>query len=43
VGNENEWLWLLDVSGLGLENLFGGFSGEPFSEDSREYVFVARR
>jgi SAM-dependent methyltransferase len=40
---KNEWLGLLDVSGLKLENLYGGFNGEPFSEDSREYVFVARR
>jgi SAM-dependent methyltransferase len=40
---KNEWLGLLDVSGLELENLYGGFNGEPFSEDSREYVFVARR
>jgi ubiquinone/menaquinone biosynthesis C-methylase UbiE len=40
---KNEWLGLLDVSGLELENLYGGFNGESFSEDSREYVFVARR
>ena len=40
---KNEWLGLLDVSGLELETLHGGFAGEPFTEDSREYVFVARR
>jgi hypothetical protein len=40
---KNEWLGLLDVSGLELESLYGGFDGESFSEDSREYVFVARR
>jgi hypothetical protein len=39
----NEWLGLLDVSSLELEHLYGGFEGEPFDEDSREYVFVARR
>jgi hypothetical protein len=39
----NEWLGLLDVAGLTLEALCGGFAGEPFTEDSREYVFVARR
>src|ERR671929_259996 len=39
----NEWLGLLDVAGLELEALYGGFDGEPFAEDSREYVFVARR
>jgi ubiquinone/menaquinone biosynthesis C-methylase UbiE len=40
---KNEWLGLLDVAGLEVEALYGGFSGEPFAEDSREYVFVARR
>jgi SAM-dependent methyltransferase len=40
---KNEWLGLLDVSGLRLEALYGGFAREPFTDDSREYVFVARR
>jgi SAM-dependent methyltransferase len=40
---KNEWLGLLDVAGLEVEALYGGFDGEPFTEDSREYVFVARR
>jgi SAM-dependent methyltransferase len=40
---KNEWLGLLDVAGLELEALDGGFSGEPFADESREYVFVARR
>jgi hypothetical protein len=40
---KNEWLGLLDVAGLELEALFGGFDREPFDADSREYVFVARR
>ena len=39
---KNEWLGLLDVSGLQVEALYGGFAGEPFGDDSREYVFVAR-
>ncbi len=39
---KNEWLGLLDVAGLQLEVLYGGFAGEPFADDSREYVFVAR-
>jgi SAM-dependent methyltransferase len=39
----NEWLGLLDVAGLELEALYGGFAGEPFADESREYVFVARR
>jgi SAM-dependent methyltransferase len=40
---KNEWLGLLDVAGLHLEALYGGFAGEPLADDSREYVFVARR
>ena len=40
---KNEWLGLLDVAGLEPEALYGGFAGEPFADDSREYVFVARR
>jgi SAM-dependent methyltransferase len=40
---KNEWLGLLDVAGLELEALFGGFDKEPLEDGSREYVFVARR
>lgn len=40
---KNEWLGLIDVAGLHLEALYGAFAGEPFTDDSREYVFVARR
>jgi SAM-dependent methyltransferase len=40
---KNEWLGLIDVAGLEVESLHGGFAGEPFGDDSREYVFVARR
>jgi len=40
---KNEWLGLVDVAGLEVEALYGGFAGEPFDDDSREYVFVARR
>jgi SAM-dependent methyltransferase len=40
---KNEWLGLLDVAGLELEAVFGGFDRVPFADDSREYVFVARR
>jgi SAM-dependent methyltransferase len=39
---KNEWLGLLDVAGLTVEALCGGFAGEPCGDDSREYVFVAR-
>jgi SAM-dependent methyltransferase len=41
--SKNEWLGLIDVAGLHLEALYGGFEGEPFTDDSGEYVFVARR
>jgi hypothetical protein len=40
---KNEWLGLLHVADLRLEALYGGFAGEPLGDDSREYVFVARR
>ena len=40
---KNEWLGLIDVADLQLEALYGGFAGEPFTDDSREYVFVTRR
>ena len=40
---KNEWLGLLDVAGLALEALYGGFARESFDDNSREYVFVARR
>ena len=39
---KNEWLGLIDVAGLELEHLYGGFAGEPHTDESREYVFVAR-
>jgi ubiquinone/menaquinone biosynthesis C-methylase UbiE len=40
---KNEWLGLIDVAGLELESLHGGFAGETFGDSSREYVFVVRR
>lgn len=40
---KNEWLGLADVAGLEVEALYGGFAGEPFAGDSREYVFVTRK
>jgi len=39
---KNEWLGLIDVAGLEVEALYGGFAHEPFTDDSREYVFVTR-
>jgi hypothetical protein len=43
VATKNEWLGLVDVAGLEVEALYGGFAGEPFGDVSGEYVFVARR
>jgi ubiquinone/menaquinone biosynthesis C-methylase UbiE len=40
---KNEWLGLLDVAGLEVEALYGGFDGEPLDDESREYVLVATR
>jgi SAM-dependent methyltransferase len=40
---KNEWLGLLDVAGLEVEMLYGGFDRRPQDDSSREYVFVARR
>jgi SAM-dependent methyltransferase len=40
---KNEWLGLIDIAGLEVEALYGGFAREPFAEDSGRYVFVVRR
>src|SRR5438445_8928643 len=40
---KNEWLGLLDVAGLEVEALYGGFAREPFADDSRAYVVLPRR
>jgi ubiquinone/menaquinone biosynthesis C-methylase UbiE len=40
---KNEWLGLLDVSGLQLEAAYGTFDRTPLDDESREYIFVARR
>src|SRR5439155_7429506 len=40
---KNEWLGLVDVAGLEVEALYGGFDRRAFGDDSREYVWVARR
>ena len=40
---KNEWLGLIDVSGLQLEALYDGFDRKPFTENGAEYVFVTRR
>ena len=40
---KNEWLGLIDVAGLEVEHLYGGFAGEPLDAEHLEYVFVTRR
>jgi SAM-dependent methyltransferase len=40
---KNEWLGLLDLSGLEVEALYGWFDRRPFDDDSREFVWVARK
>lgn len=40
---KSEWEGLVDVSGLEVEALYGGFEREPFGEGSLEFVWVARR
>ena len=40
---KNEWLGLIDVGGLEVEALYGGFDRRPFDDDSTEYVWVTRR
>ncbi len=40
---KNEWLGLIDVAGLEVEALYGGFERQPLTDESREYVFVARK
>jgi SAM-dependent methyltransferase len=42
-GTKNEWLGLIDVAGLEVEALYGGFHREALDEQSREYVFVTHR
>jgi SAM-dependent methyltransferase len=40
---KNEWLGLIDVAGLEVEALYGGFDKRPFDDESREFVWVARK
>ena len=40
---KNEWLGLIEVAGLEVEALYGDFELGPFTADSREFVWVARK
>jgi SAM-dependent methyltransferase len=39
----SEWEGLMEVAGLEVETLYGGFEREPFDESSNEFVWVARK
>jgi SAM-dependent methyltransferase len=39
----SEWEGLIDVAGLEVEALYGGFGREPFVDESLEFVWVARK
>ena len=39
----SEWEGLVDVAGLEVEALYGDFDRSPFTVDSREFVWVARK
>ena len=40
---KSEWDGLIDVAGLDVDALYGGFEREPFTDESMEYVYVTRR
>ncbi len=39
----SEWEGLIEVAGLEVEALYGGFEREPYTDESLEMVWVARR
>lgn len=40
---KSEWEGLLDVAGFEVEALYGGFEREPYTDESLEMVWVARK
>ena len=40
---KSEWEGLVDVAGLAVEALYGWFDKQPFDDESREFVWVARK
>jgi YD repeat-containing protein len=40
---KSEWEGLIDVAGLEVEALYGGFAGEPYADESLETVWVTRK
>jgi SAM-dependent methyltransferase len=41
--NRSEWEGLIEVAGLEVEALYGDFDRRPFDQESREFVWVARK
>jgi SAM-dependent methyltransferase len=41
--NRAEWEGLIEVAGLEVEALYGDFDRRPFDEESREFLWVARK
>jgi SAM-dependent methyltransferase len=41
--NRSEWEGLIDVAGLEIEALYGDFDRSAFDENSREFIWVARK
>ena len=41
--NRSEWEALIEVAGLEVEALYGDFDRRPFDEESREFVWMARK
>jgi SAM-dependent methyltransferase len=40
---KSEWEGLIDIAGLEIEALYGGFAQEPFTDESLEMVWVTRK
>lgn len=40
---KSEWEGLIDVAGLEVEALYGGFEHEPYVDDSNEMVWITRK
>ena len=40
---KSEWDGLIDVAGLEIENLYGGFERQPLTDEALEFVYVTRR
>jgi len=40
---KSEWDGLIEVAGLEVEALYGGFAREPFNDESLEFVYVTRK